>query len=113
MSMRENPASGYVLPVECLFDKLPGLQQIMENDHEETLNANEIADWLDTHWPKDWPQFENVYQPTPEDTVDNDTMLQGEYYVVFDTDALYMLMPRPQLINLPQIPTHCRWSVWG
>jgi hypothetical protein len=118
MSMREYPASGYVVPIEALKAVIPAdkhdefdtlFEAVLEGDDTEAFLA-----FLDANWPDGHPAFE-LYRPSDEDTVD-EPMENGHYYAVFDEDTLFTKKLTPEgekLKALGVTPEFSRWSVWG
>ena len=118
MSMRENPSSGYVVPLAKLKALLPENKQdefdgMVLAFEEGDKSPEELEDWLNDQLP-DAPGF-TLYYPADEDTVD-EQMSKGEWYAVFDEGDLYVLTPRPELLDMQKRgidPQFSRWSVWG
>jgi hypothetical protein len=113
---RQFPGSAYVVQAVKIKEHLPKEKQ---EKYQELLNDGDteaIPDWLTENWPDLWPCFESVYCPADEDTVDGETMEQGEIYVLFGEEDLYVKTPTDELkvMNKAGInPQFSRFSVWG
>jgi hypothetical protein len=103
MSMREYPGSAYVLPVEKVLDHLSEdkrnqLKSLIEKDDTEAID-----EFLVEFMPDDWPQYESIYRPSDEDTVDDETMEPGHIYILFNEEDLYVKTPTDAMKNLHKL----------
>ena len=116
MSNHENPCAGYLLPARDLKSFLPHELQ------EQFENAVDDCDWettgnlLRNNWPETFPQLGDVFLLGDEDTGDGE-MEQGEIYVQFDQDELFILTPTIGLEALKHAggkePQHHQWTIYG
>ena len=114
MSMQEYPSSGYVVPLSTI-------NQFLTDEEQQTLkkclragNDNHAQTLLSSKFPKGFPEFD-FYKPRDEDTV-FEPMEQGEWYLVFDEDELYIKKPTDSHMVMNSFgikPEFARWSVWG
>ncbi len=115
MSMREYPNSGYVAALEEVKTLLNEEQKAeLQGILEEGGALDDIKDFLEEALPPSFPAFD-VYQPSDEDIVD-ESMEQGEYYLVFNEDDLFDKVPKQALNSLVLsgiFPELANWSVYG
>lgn len=117
MGMRENPGSGFIVPVIQLIQNcLPKDKQAEALDILDTgWNAGGLPEFLAEHLPDELPQPEELFELADEDTPGDD-MEQGVVYARFDESDLYSRMEKPALKELHRLginPTEASWSIWG
>lgn len=120
MSMREYPSSGYTVPVASLKTCLPADKQeefdeLLKDVDEGDMDAEGLEDWLWQNMPENLPGF-NLYRVADEDTPDDDNMVCGGIYAVFDEADLYVKQETPEHTAIKKLgvaPKFSRWSVWG
>lgn len=117
MGMRENPASGYVLPISALAPLYEGELREKFDSLVEDYDREGMSDFLNVNLPDEFPPFTEVYIPADEDTVDGEALVQGEMYLIFDETDLFERKKSPALVALEErlstVPQYSRWSVWG
>jgi len=121
MSMREYPDSGYIVPLETIRKHLCERENVsVQAELDKLLDVCEfdpesISDFLDENLPSSFPHC-GVFRPSDTDTVDDELMEQGEWYVVFHEDDLYERKLSEAGEALKQVgiePTLSHWSIWG
>ena len=116
MSMKECPASGYVVPVTALKKLIP---EEFHKDFDSLLNSEDgidieiIENFLDKHLPPIFSTPE-IFLPRDEDTMDGD-MEYGIAYAIFDESELFDKQPKKTYLELKKleiIPVFANWSIF-
>lgn len=114
MSMRDIPASGYIVLVDDLKHLLTADEaKELETAMEDPAAGEEICELLNSCIPGIPPICE-VYYHCDEDS--SEDMERGNFYAIFDEDDLFEKTPKPALtfLNSKKVePKFARWSVWA
>jgi hypothetical protein len=115
MSCKDNPCSGYVVPVEDLIPALPHEHQARANELLADNDYEAMQELLTERLPAVLPRPEQVFVFGDEDT--SDDLTSGGMYVEFAESDLYVKVEKPCLKAFLQAigkkPEYCLWSMWG
>ena len=122
MSMRENPCSGYVVPVAELRPFLLPIEQLKFDELVEENDFDELNNYLATcraNNPERWgkiPSPIGCYALSDEDTPGDDELDKHVMYAMFDEGDLYVKKPTDSLVAMKEkgiSPEFHAWSIWG
>lgn len=115
MSMRDIPASGYVINGRLLVPTLPQEYQVAATQALDDQDCEAFNEILNFHLPEVFPDYQQAFLFGDEDT--SEELERGEVYVIFDESDLFVKTPKPELLAFRKAvgkdPEYQRWSVWG
>ena len=115
MSMRDCPASGYVLEARKVVKALPEDLQEQANLLIEEMDTEGLLHLLIEHFPTNLPQPAEVFMLGDEDTPEE--LEVGELYVRWEDEDLYTIKEKTALHEFRSIigtqPQFHHWAMWG
>lgn len=112
--MKNYGASGYLIKASDLEPLLPVLHRVEYRELLESMDQEEIQNFLSENWPANFPPFNDVYIHAEED--ESEDLEHGEIYVSFDESDLFVKTPTPafEVLKAANVePKFQRWVQWG